>query len=357
MMLTCRSITDEGDWNTALLSLPHPHVLQTWEWGEVKRRHGWTPTRLLWESADRPVAAAQVLRRPLPYTPWGLLYVPKGPLLDDGNLEIWEPVLDGLERSARHQKGVLIKIDPDTNSAAVVSRLAQRGWRYSAQQIQFRNTALLALDAREEELLGRMKSKTRYNIRLAERKGVRVRTGTVADIDLFYSMYAETAQRDGFLIRPLTYYNDAWRIFMDKNMAHMLLAEVEDKVVAGLIMFCFGTTAWYMYGASRDVHRNLMPTYLLQWEAIRLAQARGCTRYDLWGAPDRLDPSDRLWGVWRFKEGLGAQFTPHIGAYDYAPSRVLYWAYTVIMLKTLKVLKTFRVLGRLDRPAQKSETG
>lgn len=328
-MSDCRLVTDPTTWNDSLLALPRPHVLQTWEWGEVKRRHGWTPTRLLWEREGRSFAAAQVLRRPLPHMPWGVMYVPKGPVLDYDAAETRELVLDDLEWFARRGRGILLKIDPDSNSDDLLSDLVRRGWRYSAQQIQFRNTALLDLTPSEDDLLAQMKSKTRYNVRLAERHGVQVRAGTVDDIALFYQMYVETGQRDGFLIRPLEYYDDAWRTFMNKNLAHMLLAEVEGEIVAGLILFCFGATAWYMYGASRDVHRSLMPNYLLQWEAMRWAKARGCTRYDMWGAPDVLDPGDGLWGVWRFKEGLGAQFTLHVGAYDFAPSPLLYWAYVV----------------------------
>ena len=188
-------------------------------------------------------------------------------------------------------------------------------------------------------MLAAMKSKTRYNLRLAERKGVVVRIGTLQDIPIFYSMYAETGQRDGFLIRPLAYYDDAWQAFLQAGMAQIFLAEAEGEAVAGLILFRFGERAWFMYGASTDKHRDKMPNYVLQWAAIRWAKAAGCTIYDLWGAPDVLDESDRLWGVWRFKEGLGAQFTPHIGAYDYAPSRLLYWAYTVALPRYLGILR------------------
>ncbi len=338
-MSSYRLMTDPTTWNEALLALPRPHVLQTWEWGEVKRRHGWTPARLLWERDGRPLAAAQVLRRPLTHTPWGVMYAPKGPALDDDTAETRELVLDDLEQFARRERGILLKIDPDSNSDGLLSDLVRRRWRYSAQQIQFRNTALLDLTPSEDDLLAQMKSKTRYNVRLAERRGVQARAGTTDDIDLFYRMYAETGQRDGFLIRPLEYYDDAWRTFMSTDLAHMLLAEVEGEAIAGVILFCFGATAWYMYGASRDAHRSLMPNYLLQWAAMRWARARGCSRYDMWGAPDVLDPDDGLWGVWRFKEGLGAQFTPHIGAYDFAPSPLLYWAYTVAAPRYIGLLR------------------
>ena len=117
------------------------------------------------------------------------------------------------------------------------------------------------------------------------------------------------------------------------------MAEVDGEVVAGLILFVFGPSAWYMVGASSDRQRQFMPNHLLQWEAIRLAISLGCTVYDLWGAPDTLDEADPMWGVWRFKEGLGARFAPHIGAWDYPVSKPLYWLYTTAMPRVLETMR------------------
>ncbi|MBN1579361.1 MAG: peptidoglycan bridge formation glycyltransferase FemA/FemB family protein [Anaerolineae bacterium] len=334
-----RTETDSSAWNDALSRLPGNHVLQSWEWGQVKSAHNWTPTRLLWEQGGKPVAAAQVLRRPLPYTPWGIMYVPKGPALDYASPKLLQCVLDDLERFSRRQGAIFLKIDPDTNATDVVTALTARGWRYSDEQIQFRNTALLDLSPTRDALLAEMKSKTRYNIRLGERKGVTITPGSVEDIPLFYRLYAETGHRDGFLIRPLSYYQDAWQTFIQAGMAQMFLAQVEDEAVAGLILFRFGVKVWFMYGASTDKHRNWMPSYVLQWHAICWAKSVGCTVYDMWGAPDTLHENDRLWGVWRFKQGLGARYVPHIGAYDYPASHLLYWMYSVILPRYLNLLR------------------
>jgi peptidoglycan pentaglycine glycine transferase (the first glycine) len=346
--MICRSETNSSLWNAALLCLPDSHVLQSWEWGQVKSIHNWMPTRLLWEQDEYPVAAAQVLRRPLPYTPWGVMYVPKGPALDYSNSRLLDRVLDDLERFAHRQRAIFLKIDPDTNSTNVVTTLASRGWRYSNEQIQFRNTALLDLSPTQDALLEAMKSKTRYNIRLGQRKGVTVSTASVADIPLFYRLYAETGQRDGFLIRPLAYYQDAWRTFIQAGMAQMFLASVQDRTVAGLILFRFGDKVWFMYGASTNEHRSWMPNYVLQWHTICWAKSVGCTGYDMWGAPDMLDENDPLWGVWRFKQGLGARYTPHIGAYDYPASRLLYWMYTILIPRYLGLLRRRHKTGPSD---------
>jgi lipid II:glycine glycyltransferase (peptidoglycan interpeptide bridge formation enzyme) len=266
------------------------------------------------------------------------MYVPKGPVLDYADRALIQDVLADLESHARRRRAILVKIDPDTNLPYVAETLLARGWRYAQEQVQFRNTALLDLTPGEDELLANMKSKTRYNIRLSGRKGVRVRVGEPGDIPLFYAMYAETGQRDGFLIRPLSYYADAWRVFLDADLGHMLLAEVEGQAVAGLVLFRFAQRAWFMYGASTSRHRSKMPNYALQWEAICWAKATGCTTYDLWGAPDTLDESDPLWGVWRFKRGLGAIFAPHLGAHDYPAHPVLYWAFETLLPRYIDLL-------------------
>jgi peptidoglycan pentaglycine glycine transferase (the first glycine) len=351
----CETIHDASAWNTAVLSLPHPHVLQSWQWGAFKARHGWTPTRLVWRDSAPPRtgdpprspagsplrAAASVLHRRASPLPFSVLYVPKGPLLDWHAAVLADRVLADLEAVARRQRAIFVKIDPDVpaDDTAVVTLLRQRGWRPSAEQVQFRNTLLQDLTLGEDELLAGMKPKTRYNVRLAARRGVIVRPGCQGDLPLFYRLYAETAARDGFIIRPFAYYEDAWGGFIDAGLAQLFLAEHDGQPLAGVLIFRFGPTAWYMYGASRTAGRELMPNHLLQWEAMRWARAQGCRIYDWWGAPDRLDESDPMWGVYRFKEGFGARFVAHIGAWDFPVSRPLYWLYTVAMPRYLDLLR------------------
>ena len=338
-------------WDARIAALPHSHLLQSWAWGEFKAGYGWQARRLAWETPAGP-AAAQVLTRS------GLrvlrvLYVPKGPLLDWQNAPLRGQVLDELQALARRERAILVKIDPDVVISAappdaeqsdaagreLQGDLARRGWLFSRDQIQFRNTVCLDLRPSEEALLAGMKPKTRYNVRLAERKGVRVRPAGLADLDLLYRLYAETSVRDGFVIRSLEYYQDAWGRFMAAGLAQPFVAEVGPEPVSALVIFRFARAAWYMYGMSREVHRDKMPNHLLQWQAIRWAKSQGCEHYDFWGAPDELVESDPLWGVWRFKEGFGGQFARHIGAWDYAPSRLLYRLYTIVLPRVLDVMR------------------
>ncbi|MDY7077834.1 MAG: peptidoglycan bridge formation glycyltransferase FemA/FemB family protein [Chloroflexota bacterium] len=339
-------VTDVEQWNMALARLPAAHVLQTWEWGTFKSRYGWQPVRYLWSESgnDRPRAVASVLTRRLGRWPAAVMYVSKGPALDYGDTPLLEQVLAHLETTARREGALFVKIDPDVRAdavegARVMEMLRRRGWCASREQIQFRNTILLDLTSSPDELLAAMKSKWRYNVRLAVRKGVTVRRGVLADLPLLYEMYTETATRDGFVIRPEGYYRDAWGAFVEAGLAQPLIAEVEGEPVAMVLVFCFAGRAWYMYGASLAVHRERMPNHLLQWEAMRWAREQGCTVYDMWGAPDVLDDSDPLWGVYRFKRGFGGEFVRHIGAWDFPVSRPGYWLYTNVMPRTLAAMR------------------
>lgn len=353
-------VVDSATWADVLPALANAHVLQSWAWGEFKSRWGWQAGRLLWREGEQPVAAAQVLRRSIPGTPWQFLYVAKGPVLDYADAALAETVLVDLERYARQGRALFIKIDPDVPrhfgedstlppepvGQQWLDRLARRGWHFSPEQIQFRNTVLVDLQPAPEQLLAAMKSKWRYNIRLAERKGVIIRSGPVAELDYFFQMYAETAARDGFLIRPEAYYQDGWRTFMALGQAKLLLAEVEGEVVAGLLLFLCGSTAWYLYGASTGRQRQLMPNYLLQWQAMVEAKAAGCRYYDMWGAPDHFAESDRLWGVYRFKQGFGGQVRQGLGAYDFPLNRPLYWAFTQALPRLRQLWRRVRQLDR-----------
>lgn len=340
-------------WHQALLSLSNPHPLQSWAWADFKSRWGWSAAPLLLTIQDsQPLAAALVLKRQLPRLPFSILYVPKGPILDYNNAPLRRVVLAQLEQIARRQKAIFVKIDPDVVyswglederyspvGAKFIRELLARGWRFFDDQVQFRNTVELDLERPAGELLAAMKQKTRYNIRLAERKGITIRSGSPADFPTIAQMYLETAQRDGFAVRPVAYYLDAWQTFYDAGLAHPLLAEYEGQPVAAVIVVSYGRRAIYMYGASTDKERQRMPNYLLQWEAIRQAQERGYRVYDFWGAPDDFVESDLLWGVWRFKAGFNGQVVRHIGAWDYPARPFWYWLYTVVIPKYLDLLR------------------
>jgi lipid II:glycine glycyltransferase (peptidoglycan interpeptide bridge formation enzyme) len=288
------------------------------------------------------------------------MYAPKGPALDYAHAELRSAVLQALIRLADDAGAIFLKIDPDVvcgvgvpgeSSAAevalgheIASEWASSGLRPSDEQVQFRNSVIIDLTQADEALLMRMKQKTRYNVRLAERRGVTTRLGDLADLDLLYSLYAETARRDRFVIRPYDYYRKAWGDFMQAGLAQPIIAEYQGKPVAHVIIFGFAKRALYMYGASSNEAREHMPTYLLQWEAMRWARRQGMEVYDFWGAPEDFhDQADPLAGVFRFKEGFGGMVVRRIGAWDYPARPTLYRLYTQAMPAVLEVM---RRLGR-----------
>ena len=257
---------EPSEWNHSISSLPGAHVLQTWEWGQVKEAFGWKALPKTWvDSKNAVTAAALVLKRSTKVMgfPFDILYAPRGPLLDWGN----SSTARNGARSTRGRSttieccfhkdrsgfgigsGVPGAIDSSHNLIGEhsVTALKQRGGIIRVRQIQFSNTVWLDLNGSEQDWLDRMKQKTRYNLHLAQRKGVAVRQGTLNDLGMLYHMYAETSQRDGFVIRPEEYYRCVWQTFMQRDMASCLIAEVEGQPIAGLFLFHFaGKRGIYM---------------------------------------------------------------------------------------------------------------
>ena len=348
MNLNLRTIEDGAQWDDLLLSLPSPHLLQSWAWGDLKAGFGWSARRLTWaDDSGSDVAAAQLLTRSGQFSA-GLTvaYCPKGPVLDWSNDNLRRAVLDALVDAARDEGALALKIDPEVAyetgaGDAVEAHLRASEWQEAPKAAQFRNTLILDLRQDEEVLLKGMKQKWRYNVRLAERKGVTVRRGGVEDLELLYRMYAETALRDGFVIRTRDYYMQAWQSFTERGLAQPLVAEIEGAPVAGQMIYRFGKTGWYLYGMSTNQHREKMPNHLLHWEAIQWAKEQGCEWYDFVGAPDKLEESDPMWGVYRFKKGFGGSFVRTIGEWDYVLRPTAYRAYRLLMPLALSAMRAF----------------
>jgi len=353
----------DAAWDELIRELPGCHLLQTKEWAEIKAEVGWQAYPCVWKDASaRPEAAALLLVRsvaPLKVGPRiAVGYIPRGPMLDWSDADLRHTVMADLARLARRLRLLFLKIDPELRRGTGVPGRAdawedpvgqqalaewqEEGWQYSRSQVQFKNTALLSLAGSEEEWLARMKQKSRYNLRLAQRSGVAVRTARPEEFPELYRMYAETSVRDHFVIRAEEYYLSVWQRFSAAGMLTPLVAEFDGQKIAGLMLFHFQKTAWYLYGMSTGLHREKMPNNLLQWEAMRAARAHGCERYDLWGAPDVFDESDSMFGVFRFKEGLGAEVLRTCGAWDLVIRPLGYTLYQQILPRILNVLRRNR---------------
>ena len=312
-----------ADWNSFLSHRPNTHLLQTGEWGELKSAFGWKPVRVI--SGDTGV---QILFRKLPLG-FTVGYIPK-PVINNhsGNEQFWQEV----DAVCRKHRSVFCKLEPD--SWAQQFGIPHSAFRISKHNIQPPRTIIIDIRGSEDEILAKMKQKTRYNIRLAEKKGVTVRAWD--DIEAFHEMMLITGGRDEFGVHSLEYYKRAYELLHPKGLAEILVAEYEGKPLAALFVARSGNQAYYLYGASTNEERNRMPTYILQWEAMKWAKERGCEEYDLWGVPDEDEDAleaqfqsrhDGLWGVYRFKRGFGGEVKRAAQAMDRVYNPLLYWAY------------------------------
>lgn len=261
-------------------------------------------------------------------------YLPRGPVVEFLKFGEQKPalILDELihimKSMARHEKAVFFRIDPEWVDAPEMREfLKTSGFRKSKKEVQPRETRILDIYKSEETLLVDMHQKTRYNIRLAEKKGVVV-TKT-QNFEEFWGLMQETAKRDTFKLHPRTYYEEMLEIGKvygrsseDGLTIELFIAEHKGNTVAGAIVAFFGKRATYLHGASSEEHRNIMAPHLLHWEIIKEAKKRGCTEYDFWGISESRWP-----GVTRFKRGFGGREARYIGAYDFVFDAFWYGLY------------------------------
>lgn len=320
------------EWESFLKIFPDAHILQTNQWGELKQAFGWRVERIaVFSEHASDGIGAQVLFKSLPLG-MNLAYIPRGPVVSTvqpAQHPLWAKWLDEVDQLCRRRNVVFMKIEPDLWSGSGENSFTGEedpippGFLYSSQDIQPSRTLLVDLSGDEEMILARMKQKTRYNVRLALKKGVVVNSSQ--DIVTFHRLMMLTGQRDVFGVHNQEYYQKVFDLFSPSGACQVLLAEYEGEPLAAVMVFSRGKRAWYFYGASSNQHRERMPAYLLQWEAMRWARSQGCTYYDLWGVPDEnlqtledqfLNRSAGLWGVYRFKRGFGGELKRVQGPWD-----------------------------------------
>ena len=317
-----------AEWGAFIQDYPDAHLLQTPTWGDLKSDYGWKP-----EYFRLGTLGALVLFKKLPLG-FSVAYIPRGPVGAGDWPAFWEAVDD----LCRKHNAVFLRVEPEIWEPVSEDFIPIHlpGFQLANQNIQPPRTILVDLSGTEEDWLAAMKPKTRYNIRLAKRKDVIVLPSS--DIAAFHQLIETTGERDAFGVHNLEYYQAAYDYFAAQDACALLMASYEGHPLAGLMIFVQGTTAWYLYGASNNHERNRMPTYLLQWEAMRWAKAKGCQTYDLWGIPDQpesvleskfTDLSDGLWGVYRFKRGFGGDVRRTIGTWDRVYKPFIYKPYQI----------------------------
>ena len=324
-------------------------LLQSFEWGELKSKSGWRPVRVIAERDGEIVAAASLLKRAIPKTRRCIMYASRGPVLDTQDADLVKQFCAFLKQTAVKHGAILLKIDPPVPVEDTISEanLRAAGFQLISSDgfggTQPKCVMQLDLDKPIDEVMASFKEKWRYNIRLAERKGVTVNLDcTRDDIPTFYAILKETARRDGFLVRGQKYFEDMWDLLVPQGYMRLALTYYDGKPVAGAVAYIFGDKAMYTYGASSNEHRNVMPNHLMQWTLIRWAKESGCKWYDFRGVSPRKQPEagDHLGGLNRFKEGFSPRFVEYIGEYDMVLSPSWYWLWNVARPWVSKMLKS-----------------
>lgn len=305
-------------------------LLQSRFWAEFRSQVGWEARAFRCQAGDWSFALL-VLVRPLPLG-LHLAYAPHGPEVDPPPEER-ASLLTGLAAALRpHLPGCLF-LRYDLPWGSWGEGRPSRGLRKAPMDIQPPDTVVLELGYEEQSLLAAMKPKTRYNIGLALKKGVRVEEGSASDLPAWYELYRETARRDCITLHEYDYYRRQFELAREGAEGapelKLLLARHEGDLLAGIIVALHGREATYLYGASADAKRNLMPAYALQWEAIRLARRRGCRTYDLFGIPPSPAPGHPMQGLYRFKTGFGGRLLHRLGCWDVPYRRAAYGAYVL----------------------------
>ncbi|WP_287409882.1 peptidoglycan bridge formation glycyltransferase FemA/FemB family protein [Oceanithermus sp.] len=303
-----REIDTPEAWNRIVSELPLSSSLQSWGWGEVKRTSGWKPVRLALFDGGEPVAAAQLMTRRLA-GPLRLTYVPRGPALAEAGL--LPRVAEQLARAARG--ALYLQLEPPLALEEPYDVPAFADLRPAAT-IQPEYSILVDLDAGEEAVLARMKSKTRYNIRLSARKGVTARIVRPGEGDAgeafeaFWALFTETNRRAKLLQHARSYYETVFRAMEQPGGAAFIsLAEYRGQPLAAGLFVAFAGRVDYLYGGSSREHKNVMAPYAMHWAAMRWGMERGYRVYDLWGVPRVLTPESHAYGIYRFKEGFGGR--------------------------------------------------
>jgi len=354
--LTARTLDQAGDhdlWNSFVGGVPEGDVLQAWEWADVKGPE-WAPVRVGVFRDGTLIAGAQILKRALRIGRLPALgtfyYAPRGPIMRDWNDQAaLEALLAAIAERAKGDRAAFLKIDPAVRVERedILSRLKALGFGppASADAQGFGGTqprCVMQLDLTgksQQDLLAEFKPQTRRNIKLAtDKHGVRaVKNVTREHLADFDRLMQVTGERDGFRPRPLSYFQTVWDHLVPAGMAKLFLTIHEGDILSGALCFKINDKAWYVYGASSNDKRNVMPNYAMQWEMIAWAQEEGCSWYDFRGVSPRrrqegedvadLEKNDHLQGLNRFKEGFSPRYVEYLGEFDLVYNSMIYAIY------------------------------
>ncbi len=321
------------------------HFMQSPEWAAVKSN--WKNEIITVEDDNGNIKGSMsILIRKIPVFNYTMMYCPRGPVCDPHDRETLALLLEQAKKLAKKYKSYALKLDPDievedTEFEDIMKglgfKVAPRSKNFEGIQPRF-VFRLDVLNKTEDEMMQVFHQKWRYNIRLSAKKGVEVKIGTREDIGDFHRIMQETGARDKFVIRTKEYFEKMFDC-LGPDHIRLYVAYYEGKIVAGTLAVLYGNKCWYLYGASSNESRNVMPNYLLQWEMIKWSLEAGCDIYDFRGVSGDLDESNPLYGLYKFKKGFNGKFTEFVGEMDYIFKPFIHFAVE-------KGEKTFRELRR-----------
>ena len=320
-----------AEYETFVQGHPKGHFAQSSLW--AKQKPAWTWKAIISRDSEGKIrGSVAFLIRKMPLIGRKMMYACRGPVCDLDDRTTFAELMYAAKKLAAQEKAYVIKIDPDvpSNQTDFVKMLEENGFRTrdtgkNFEAIQPRYVFRLYLNGRsEEEILASFHQKWRYNIRLATKKGVEVRICGKEMVADFARIMVETGLRDNFATRPPEYFSAMLDNFGEKCRLYM--AFYEDKPIAGTLAIHYGDKVWYLYGASSNEYRNLMPNYLLQWRMIQWAIETGCRVYDFRGVSGDISEDNPHYGLYRFKQGFHGEFTEFVGEYDYVQNQLMYFA-------------------------------
>ena len=336
---------DEKKYKDFLEKHPRCNFQQSLEWGNVKT--SWIKEVILSEDNKGNIRGSLcVWVRKIPIF-GNIMYVARGPVCDLHDKDVLKDLKEGSDILAKKYKAFVLRMEPDVEKDDEEFRkiVTELGFKIKDDSKDFKDEIqprfVFQLDLRgkdKDTIFKEFHQKTRYNIRLATKKGVEIKEGTKEDLKEFHKIMVETGKRDNFLIRSLSYFEKMYDELAPLGHMKVLMAYYENQAIAGIIPIMYGNKTWYLYGASSNSKRNLMPNYLLQWTMIQEAIDRGDEMYDFRGVSGVVDENHPQYGLYRFKKGFNARFVEFIGEV-YLPYKPLKYRLYKFAEKTFRTLR------------------
>jgi lipid II:glycine glycyltransferase (peptidoglycan interpeptide bridge formation enzyme) len=319
------------------------HPLQTWEWGDFQILQGHKVHRLGVFNENKMVSAYSISFHRIPKTNYSIGTILRGPAIDGD-------MISNVKKIAVDEKAIFVKFEPDTlqkvfdsaNSPTTVGEKPSFPDLYVSPKVSFYPFSYVVdLTKSEDELLAAMHSKTRYNIKIANRHGVKFEeVSTDEGFETYLRLLFDTTKRQGFYLHSPEYHRQLWKTLKETKIPHIMLASYNGEVLSAFMLFTLGDKLFYPYGASLDTHREVMAPTLMMWECIKYGREQKLKSFDMWGSlgPDARE-TDPGYGFHRFKQSYGGQLVQFVGTYDLIIHPQLYQFYNLVDKYRWKILR------------------